>query len=157
MISKKPIYNIIFSKRKLILEKKEFCKSKFVVLHVYDDQSNKFLVDKNCLLFERMSNGEYYVGKIKLIDNIGDFDGSEFINWVASFCNKSFNIHDYDSKYMKLVYYNEYGTKEIELSLTGCIVSKPNFFPLDTGEYYSPQIEFNLSFKNVFYNHVGVL
>jgi hypothetical protein len=95
---------------------------------------------------------EYCSFEIKIIDNVGETNGKEFIEWIESFYDYKnkyyrFNIYDLDAKDLDLYVINKKMEKLVKFNLTSTVIKSPIFFESKKSDYYNPQIILTLCTK----------
>ena len=161
----------VFRKKRILLEKRsdkdlDLMWEGYYVLD-FNPYSNK---NKTELLVSSANNSfpidlvnwnkDYCSFDIKILDNIGESDGSDFIEWINCFYDKKnsyyrFNIYDLDAKDIDLYVINKDLEKLIKFNLSTTVIKNPIFFNSKRNNYYDPQFALTLCTKqSVIFNKI---
>lgn len=157
-----PVYNVVFFRKKLLLEK-FFKKNEDLIwdnhfileFKPFGKKSSNFLIKSAGSGFpvELVHwNKEYCAFKINIIENIGDTDGGDFINWIKNFYNEKnnyykFNIYDENSADINIYAITKTMKKLVKYQLMSCVIKEPFFYVLNKNDS-SPQLSVTICTKN---------
>ena len=99
------------------------------------------------------SNLQYHIIKLDIVDNIGESDGSELIQWISSFYiadrnSYAYNINNEKAKDFCIISTGENFIPINKFAITGCVV-KSAIFHKNFGEDLMPQISLEITFKSI--------
>jgi hypothetical protein len=158
------IYNSIFSRKKLLCEKyflndeDDLWNNHFILeFNPFIEKTSEFLVKTSGKPFPvelmHWNHEEYCSFTIDVLDNVGNTDGSEFINWINSFYNKknnyyNFNIYDDKSKDINIYSLNKKMKKISKFRLISCVIKEPKFYQYNKANSKYPQLTLTICTKN---------
>lgn len=158
-ISLFPLYKVIFGPRKeLLLEKVKIGKKEkntCVLLFFGKEKTTELLI--HCEMGNLFNVGssqtvEYMPIKIDVINNCGETDGGEFIEWVSNFFivannRYDFNIYNKHSKDIVIKVLNNNFFHFKKFILCGCTVKNAVFYEKDKN---NPQMTIEMAVKSGF-------
>jgi hypothetical protein len=165
----RPFYNKIINRKNLLIERFDSDESIWDGHYILEfnpntrascellvsSEENNFPID-----LINWGNSEYCSFKIRVLDDIGNGDSSNFVEWIDSFYNNEnnyyrFNIYDNDARDMNLYIVSKSLKRISRFHLTSCVVKNPLFFEYNKSNNLSTQIALTLcTTHSIVINHI---